>query len=101
MRKNSNHRRSEEVRRANEPLKQRAARATQSFQEQVLESQRLTSQFMTMLQERVTQISKLNQAVEVATAARIRAEHALGESETRYRITTDVVPVLIWASRPR
>jgi len=99
-RKNSNHRRSEEVRRANEPLKQRAARATQSFQEQVLESQRLTSQLMTMLQERVIQISKLNQAVEVATTARIRAEHALGESETRYRITTDVVPVLIWQAGP-
>ena len=100
MKRNTNHRSIEEVRRTKETLKQRAGRATQSFQEQVLESQRLTSQLMTMLQERVTQITKLNQAVEVATAARMRAEDALGESEMRYRITADVVPVLIWQAGP-
>jgi hypothetical protein len=100
IKRNTNHRSIEEVRRAQKPLKQRAGRATQSFQEQVLESQRLTGQLMTMLQERVTQITKLNQALEVATAARMRAEDALGESETRYRITADVVPVLICKQAP-
>jgi PAS domain-containing protein len=79
-------------------LKERADKANQSFRAQVIESQRLATQAIAILRDRVAQITKLNQALANATAARIRAEEALGESEARYRITADVVPVLVWQS---
>lgn len=99
MKKNPTHS-SEEVRRTKQTLKQRADRATQSFRAQVFESQRLATQLMTRLEGRVTQITQLNQALTVARAARAHAEEALGESEARYRVTADVVPVLIWQAGP-
>jgi PAS domain S-box-containing protein len=89
-----------ELRRARAMLKGKAATATHAFHEAVQESQRLAKQLNQLLQDRAGQVGKLTEALATAVTARTRAEDALMESERRYTVTADVVPVLIWQAGP-
>ena len=81
-------------------LKQRADKANRSFQEQFIESQRLASQTITLLQERTVHITRLNQALEAAVTGRALAEKALDDSTRRRQATADAVPILVWEAGP-
>jgi PAS domain S-box-containing protein len=50
------------------------------------------------LQERTAELTRSNEVLLAATAERARAEESLDESERRYHVMADAIPVLIWQS---
>jgi PAS domain S-box-containing protein len=65
-----------------------------------LELGRLRAQLERRVAERTEELRSANEQLQRELTQRIRAEHALHESEERFRHIADSVPVIIWVSGP-
>jgi PAS domain S-box-containing protein len=65
-----------------------------------LELSRLRNQLEQIVAERTADLKSANRRLKRELTERIRAEHALRESEERFRSMADHAPVMVWTSGP-